>query len=110
MALVRLQTENFRNLSPAPVSFSASFNLLYGENGSGKTSVLEAIGYLGLGRSFRVNRHQAVVTHGAQRVTVFGGLDHGMTEQAAADPQWSGASVGNFPGCAAERNDVKGGW
>jgi len=83
MALVRLQTENFRNLSAAPVSFSASFNLLYGENGSGKTSVLEAIGYLGLGRSFRVNRHQAVVSHGEQRVTVFGGLDHGMTEQTA---------------------------
>ncbi len=78
MALVKFQTENFRNLSPAPVSFSPSFNLLYGENGSGKTSVLEAIGYLGLGRSFRVNRHQAVVSHGQQRLTVFGGLDHGL--------------------------------
>ena len=78
MALVKFQTENFRNLSSAPVSFSSSFNLLYGENGSGKTSVLEAIGYLGLGRSFRVNRHQAVVSHGEQRLTVFGGLDHGL--------------------------------
>jgi DNA replication and repair protein RecF len=87
MALVRLQTEHFRNLSPAPVSFSASFNLLYGENGSGKTSVLEAIGYLGLGRSFRVNRHQAVVSHGEQRVTVFGGLDHGRTEQLSGNPE-----------------------
>jgi len=78
MALVKFQTENFRNLSSAPVSFSSSFNLLYGENGSGKTSVLEAIGYLGLGRSFRVNRLQAVVSHGEQRLTVFGGLDHGL--------------------------------
>ena len=78
MALVKFQTENFRNLSSAPVSFSSSFNLLYGENGSGKTSVLEAIGYLGLVRSFRVNRHQAVVSHGEQRLTVFGGLDHGL--------------------------------
>lgn len=80
MALVKIQTENFRNLVPAPVSFSPSFNLLYGANGSGKTSVLEAIGYLGLGRSFRVNRHQAVVRHGEQRFTVFGGLDHGLKE------------------------------
>ncbi|MEX2474047.1 DNA replication/repair protein RecF [Marinobacter sp.] len=79
MALVKLQTENFRNLSSAPVSFSPSFNLLFGENGSGKTSVLEAIGYLGLGRSFRVSRHQAVVTHAQQRLTVFGGLDQGLT-------------------------------
>ena len=78
MALVKLQTEHFRNLSKAPVSFSSSINLLYGANGSGKTSVLEAIGYLGLGRSFRVSRHQAVVSHGQQKLTVFGGLDQGM--------------------------------
>lgn len=75
MALVKLQTEHFRNLASGPVSFSPSFNLIYGANGSGKTSVLEAIGYLGLGRSFRVSRHQAVVRHGETRFTVFGGLD-----------------------------------
>lgn len=85
MALVKLHTEFFRNLSPAePASFSPSFNLLYGANGSGKTSVLEAIGYLGLGRSFRINRHQAVVQHGQQRFTVFGGLDHGFDEERNA--------------------------
>lgn len=82
MALVKLQTEHFRNLSSSPVSFSPSFNLLYGENGSGKTSVLEAIGYLGLGRSFRVSRHQAVVSHGQQRLTVFGGLDRGADAES----------------------------
>ena len=75
MALVKLQTEHFRNLVSGVVDFSPSFNLLYGANGSGKTSVLEAIGYLGLGRSFRVSRHQAVVRHGESRFTVFGGLD-----------------------------------
>ena len=78
MALVKLQSEHFRNLSPAPVGFSPSINLLYGANGSGKTSVLEAIGYLGLGRSFRVSRHQAVVSHGEHKLTVFGGLDQGI--------------------------------
>lgn len=80
MALVKLQTEHFRNLVHAPVSFSPSMNLLFGENGSGKTSVLEAIGYLGLGRSFRVSRHQAVVSHGQQKLTVFGGLDSGIPD------------------------------
>lgn len=85
MALVKLHTEFFRNLCSAdPVSFSPAFNLLYGANGSGKTSVLEAIGYLGLGRSFRVNRHQAVVQHGKQRFTVFGGLDHGFSKTPEA--------------------------
>ncbi|SDW78675.1 DNA replication/repair protein RecF [Marinobacter mobilis] len=72
MALLKLQTDQFRNLSADPVTFSPSFNLLYGENGSGKSSVLEAIGYLGLGRSFRISRHQAVCRHGQNRFTVFG--------------------------------------
>lgn len=85
MALVKLQTQHFRNLSSASVSFSPSFNLLYGANGSGKTSVLEAIGYLGLGRSFRVSRHQAVVSHGEQQLTVFGGLDRGLASEPGAN-------------------------
>ena len=75
MALVKLQTEHFRNLADTAVTFSPTINLLYGENGSGKSSVLEAIGYLGLGRSFRISRHQAVCRHGQERFTVFGGLD-----------------------------------
>lgn len=90
MALVRLQTEDFRNLSPDPVSFSPSFNLLYGANGSGKTSILEAIGYLGLGRSFRVSRHKAVVRHGQTRFTVFGGLDRGNSDSEG----WHSESAG----------------
>ena len=85
MALVKLQTEYFRNLQSSPVSFLPSINLLYGENGSGKTSILESIGYLGLGRSFRVNRHQAVVSHGEQKLTVFGGLDRGHEDHDAPE-------------------------
>ncbi|MBJ6136336.1 DNA replication/repair protein RecF [Marinobacter litoralis] len=81
MALVKLQTQWFRNLEPEPVRFSPSFNLLYGANGSGKSSVLEAIGYLGLGRSFRISRHQAVVAHGQNKLTVFGALDAGLDDQ-----------------------------
>ncbi|HET8849824.1 MAG TPA: DNA replication/repair protein RecF [Marinobacter sp.] len=87
MALVKLQTQHFRNLAPAPVEFSPSFNLLYGANGSGKSSVLEAIGYLGLGRSFRVARHQAVVAHGHQKLTVFGALDQGLAGGTSDAPR-----------------------
>lgn len=99
MALVKLQTEHFRNLTPAPVSFSPSINLLYGENGSGKTSVLEAIGYLGLGRSFRISRHQAVVSHGQHKLTVFGGLDMGIAE---ATGSLSSGELGHRVGIARD--------
>lgn len=74
MALVSLQTEHFRNLQTQRITFSPEVNLLYGENGSGKTSLLEAIGYLGLGRSFRQNLHRSVCSHGHDQFVVFGGL------------------------------------
>jgi len=94
MALVKLQTEYFRNLQGSSISFSPSINLLFGENGSGKSSVLEAIGYLGLGRSFRVNRHQAVVSHGQTKLTVFGGLNQGH-EQSRPETGASAGAEGN---------------
>ncbi len=72
MALLSLQTESFRNLSPGSIRFSPNVNIIYGANGSGKTSLLEAIGYLGLGRSFRQSRHQAVCLHGQHGLVVFG--------------------------------------
>lgn len=74
MALVLLQTRNFRNLLPGSHVFSSGVNLIHGVNGSGKTSLLEAIGYLGLGRSFRQNRHQSVCLHGEEELLVFGEL------------------------------------
>jgi DNA replication and repair protein RecF len=75
MALLSLQTEHFRNLSPASLEFSPSVNLIYGANGSGKTSLLEAIGYLGLGRSFRQHRHKVVCQETAQRFVIFGQVE-----------------------------------
>lgn len=72
MALLSLQTEYFRNLTPASLHFSPSVNVIYGANGSGKTSLLEAIGYLGLGRSFRQHRHKVVCQEGGQRFVIFG--------------------------------------
>ena len=72
MALLSLQTDKFRNLSPSRLEFSPSVNLIYGENGSGKTSLLEAIGYLGLGRSFRQHRHKVVCHQGDQQFVIFG--------------------------------------
>ncbi|APS51273.1 hypothetical protein AVI50_10790 [Piscirickettsia salmonis] len=53
MIIKGLQVDNFRNLSPVNISLSSSFNYLFGQNGSGKSNFLEAIGLFGLGRSFR---------------------------------------------------------
>ncbi len=72
MALLSLNTENFRNLQSRRLEFSENFNFVVGANGSGKTSLLEAICYLSSGRSFRTHKHEVVVRHGADHLTVFG--------------------------------------
>jgi DNA replication and repair protein RecF len=49
----RFVSLNFRNLGSEPVDFGPGLNLLIGENGQGKTNLLEAIYYFRFGRSFR---------------------------------------------------------
>lgn len=72
MGLLKLKLKNFRNLEFPQLGFSPHFNFIFGANGSGKSSLLEAIGYLSFGRSFRTQKHEAVVRHGAPGLTVFG--------------------------------------
>ena len=72
MSLTRLSVTAVRNLHPVTFSPSPRINILYGENGSGKTSVLEAIHLLGLARSFRSMRLQPVIQYEEPACTVFG--------------------------------------
>ncbi|XEI51350.1 DNA replication/repair protein RecF [Pseudomonas nitroreducens] len=72
MSLTRISVTAVRNLHPVTFSPSPRINILYGENGSGKTSVLEAIHLLGLARSFRSLRLQPVIQYEEPACTVFG--------------------------------------
>ncbi len=51
----KLQVTNFRNLNPDIISFSSGINCILGENGNGKTNILEAINVLATKKSFRKN-------------------------------------------------------
>ncbi len=72
MTLKRLLIQNLRNLEGVDIAPSLQVNLIYGENGSGKTSILEAINLLALGRSFRSHKHKPLINHQQQSFTVFG--------------------------------------
>lgn len=61
MALAQLQLTEFRNIQSASLQFSPLMNLICGENGSGKTSVLEAIYLLAHGRSFRTTKAHKMI-------------------------------------------------
>lgn len=72
MPLKRLSIQNLRNLDGVDISPSEQVNLIFGANGSGKTSILEAINILGLGRSFRSHKHKPLINYAHNSFTVFG--------------------------------------
>ncbi len=53
--LSKLQVTNFRNLQSSIISFNSGINCIFGDNGNGKTNLLEAIYYLVQHKSFRKN-------------------------------------------------------
>lgn len=55
------------DLEPAP-----GLNLLVGPNAQGKSNLLEAIGMLGTGKSFRTSREADVIAHGLELATISG--------------------------------------
>lgn len=69
--LNRLDIQNIRNLRAVSFQPHEQLTILWGENGSGKTSVLEALHLLSLGRSFRAGRARRVVHDEVQEAVVF---------------------------------------
>ncbi len=53
MELSTLNINNFRNLNAVQIEPVNTFNFFSGDNGAGKTSILEAVHFLSHGRSFR---------------------------------------------------------
>jgi DNA replication and repair protein RecF len=72
MSLGQLSIQNLRCLRQAELDLHPGRNLIVGANGSGKTSLLEAIFLLGRGRSFRTRNSERLITHGESRLVVFG--------------------------------------
>lgn len=72
MALVSLQVEQFRCLEKVGLSFDPHYNLFVGPNASGKTSLLEALFFLGRGRSFRTRRLERLIRTGQPEFMLVG--------------------------------------
>lgn len=82
----RLSISHFRSLGTTkPLQIHPSrYNLIVGTNGSGKTSVLEAIFLVSQGKSFRDHIAKNYINHQAERCTVFVQLSkNGHTDDLA---------------------------
>lgn len=61
MFLKAINVKNIRVFENLEIEFNNDLNIIYGLNGQGKTSLLEAIHYLSLTKSFRVNKDSIVM-------------------------------------------------
>ncbi len=71
MTIQQVEIQRFRNLSELALEPGPGFNALYGRNGSGKTSFLEALFFLSLGRSFRTRSANNLIQETAEGFSIF---------------------------------------
>ncbi len=71
MQVTRLSISNLRRFDQVSFAPAAGLNLITGENGAGKTSLLEALHLMAYGRSFRGRVHEGLIRSGYPAVEVF---------------------------------------
>lgn len=64
MEISSLKLLNFRNYETLEMNFSPRLNIIYGNNGMGKTNLIEAIYILGLTKTFRFGSEDVVIKKG----------------------------------------------
>ena len=72
MYLNQISYSNFRCLEDGKIDLDRNFNLIYGKNGQGKTSFIEAVHFLATGKSFRTKKLKELFRYSRNRVIVFG--------------------------------------
>ena len=75
MPLNKIKVQQVRNLADVSFVPSPHINIIHGVNGSGKSSLLEAIHILGLTRSFRTNKLRHLIRSGNEQCLVFAEVD-----------------------------------
>ena len=81
LLLQRLHLHHFRNIASADTSFGERFNVISGNNGAGKTNLLEAVYLFSALRSFRTTVRRELIFHDAPAARIrgtFGGAAQGL--------------------------------
>ena len=77
MLLAAIEATNFRNLS-GKIEWGPRLNIIYGDNGQGKTNWLEAIHVLARSKSFRTQRLQEALKFGEHLAVIRGKVTTGL--------------------------------
>ena len=110
MSLLRVEVDDLRVIHHAALELSPGLNVFVGRNAQGKTSVLEAVGLVSRGRSFRTEETRTLIRRGTPALSARGVLDDASTRLEVTVSQTGrrmavdGHEVG--PGAFAGRLDV----
>ncbi|MET0343686.1 MAG: DNA replication and repair protein RecF [Polyangiales bacterium] len=113
LRVASLAIKGFRNLAPFTFEPGPRFNVLFGDNGAGKSSLLEALGYVASLRSFRKAKKDDVIALDESQASLVAriddpplarayqiGLDRSSGRSVRVDgkrPRTLGAYYGEFP-------------
>lgn len=70
MIVTELAVKDYRNADARTVSFAAGRNAFVGANARGKTNLLEAVYFAGVGRSFRTPRDKELIKNDCERASI----------------------------------------
>jgi DNA replication and repair protein RecF len=104
--IAEVQLGSFRCFDSATLEPGPGFNLISGGNASGKTSLLEALYFLGRGASFRATRSEAAIHFEADRCTLFGRLGVGFTTRVGLEVSRSEGLSIRLDGSSGTRADL----
>ena len=82
MKLSTIKIVNFRNYEHEKIDFNNFLNIIYGNNGEGKTNLVEAIYTLSLTKSFRTNNDKNLIKNGEVSTRIEGVIASNNTENS----------------------------
>ncbi len=95
MILKKLKLTNFRNFADAELEFSEGIQILHGNNGQGKTNLLESIYFLAITKSFRTTKEKNLLRHNQSHFEIKGFLEKGE-KNLRVRAYWDGEHGKNF--------------
>jgi DNA replication and repair protein RecF len=81
MLVEAIRLRDFRNIAEAMIEPHPRFNVLWGDNGQGKTNILEALYLLSAVKSFRPQTNADLIRHGADQALLEAKVDRGGYER-----------------------------
>jgi len=103
MAIKQIRIDNLRIIEEMVLEPKPGLNLICGENGSGKTTVLEAVYILGRGKSFRKAEQDQLIRNGQDKLTLFAHTDNGTNQHKLGFTKGQGLTQGKLDGSRVTR-------